>query len=49
MIEEVKSYKYLRFTVKDNGLFNEHVSLIKEKGNKAFYWLIAKSKEQLGF
>ena len=48
MIEEVKSYKYLRFTVNDNGLFNEHVS-IKEKGNKAFYWLIAKSKEQLGF
>ena len=49
MIEEAKSYKYLGFTVKDNGLFTKHVSLIKEKGNKAFYWLIAKNKEQLGF
>ena len=45
MIEEAKSYKYLGITVKDNGLFNEHVSSIKEKGNKAFYSLIAKNKE----
>ena len=49
MIAEAKSYKYLGITVKDNRLFNEHVSLIKEKGNKAFYSLIAKNKEWQGF
>ena len=26
MIEEAKSYKHLGITVKDNGLFNEHIS-----------------------
>ena len=36
-------------TVKDNGLFNEHVSSITKKENKAFYSLIAKNKEWQGF
>ena len=49
LIEEAKSYKYLGVTIKDNGLFNDHVNLVKEKAAKAFDSLIAKNKEWHGF
>ena len=49
IIEEAKCYKYLGVTFKDNGLFNDHVTLIKERASKAFYSLIAKNEEWHGF
>ena len=49
VIEEAKSYKYIGKTIKDNGLFNEHTNLIKEKAAKAFYAIIVKKKEWHGF
>ena len=40
VIEEAKSYKCLGVNIKDNGLFNEHVNLIKEKAVSILcnYW-----------
>ena len=47
-IEEDKIYKYLGvFTSK--GSFIEHVNTLKEKANKAYYSIVARSEEWQGF
>ncbi len=48
-IKECDSYKYLGVTLKSNGSFSEHIDIVKEKAQKAFYSLISKSKEWGGF
>ena len=49
LIDEAKSYKYLGITIKVDGSFTEHVSLIRDKANKAYFSLITKNKEWQGF
>ena len=44
-IKECDSYKYLGVTFKSNGSFAEHIDKIKEKAHKAYYSLIANSRE----
>ena len=48
-IKECVSYKYLGVTLKSNGSFSEHIDKIKERAHKAYFALIAKSKEWGGF
>ena len=47
-IDEAKSYKYLGVTIKADGSFTEHVSLIRDKATKAYFSIIAKNKEWQG-
>ena len=44
-VKECESYKYLGVTLKSNGTFVEHVEKIKEKAQKSYFALLAKSKE----
>ena len=44
-IEEDKIYKYLGVIFTSNGSFIEHINTLKEKANKAYFSIIAKSKE----
>ena len=44
-IQECDSYKYLGVTIKSNCSFNEHVEIVKQKANKAYYSLISKCKD----
>ena len=37
LIDEAKSYKYLGVTIKVDGSFTEHVSLIRDKATKAYF------------
>ena len=48
-IEEDKIYKYLGVLFTSDGSFIEHIKNLKEKPNKAYYSIIAKSKEWEGF
>ena len=48
-IKECNSYKYLGVTLKSNGSFSEHVDIIKEKAQKAYFSLVSKSREWGGF
>ena len=49
LIDEAKSYKYLGVTIKVDGSFTAHVSLIRDKVTKAYFPLTAKNKEWQGF
>ena len=49
LIDEAKSYKYLGITIKVDGSFTEHVSLIRDKATKAYFSLVAKDREWQGF
>ena len=44
-IQEYDSYKYLGVTIKSNCSFNEHVEIVKQKANQAYYSLISKSND----
>ncbi len=44
-IEECESYKYLGVTFKSNGSFSEHAEKIKDKAQKSYFALLAKSRE----
>ena len=48
-IEEDKIYKYLGVLFTSDGSFIEHIKNLIEKANKAYYSIIAKSKEWQGF
>ena len=48
-IEEDRIYKYLGVIFTSDGSFLEQVNTLKEKANKAYYSIIAKSKECEGF
>ena len=48
-IEEDKIYKYLGVVFTSKGSFIEHVNTLKEKANKAYYSIVARSKEWQGF
>ena len=48
-VNECVSYKYLGVMLKSNGSFSEHIVRMKEKAHKAYFSLIAKSKEWGGF
>ena len=37
IIEEEKSYKYLCVPFKNDGSFTEHITILKEKADKAYY------------
>ena len=48
-IKECESYKYLGVTIKSNGSFSEHVDKVREKAQKSYFSLLAKSREWGGF
>ena len=49
-IDEDTVYKYLGVTIfKNDGSFTEHINAIREKADKAYYGIVAKSKEWQGF
>ena len=48
-IEEDKIYKYLGVVFTSKGSFIEHVNTLKEKANKAYCSIVARSKEWQGF
>ena len=48
-IEECEVYKYLGVIFKSNGSFSEHAEKIKEKAQKSYFSLLAKSREWGGF
>ena len=48
-IKDCDSYKYLRVILKSSRSFSDHIDKIKEKAHKAYYSLIANSREWGGF
>ena len=48
-LEECEHYKYLGVYVKSNGKFSVHLDKIKEKTQKSYFSLLAKSREWGGF
>ena len=48
-VKECESYKYLGVTIKSNGSFSKHVDIVKEKAQKSYYSLLAKSRHWGGF
>ena len=48
-VKECESYKYLGVTFKSNGSFTEHVDKVREKAQKSYYSLLAKSRDWGGF
>ena len=48
-IEGDRIYKYLGVIFTSDGSFLEQINTLKEKANKAYYSIIAKSKEWQGF
>ena len=48
-IQECEKYKYLGVNIKSNGSFSEHIEMIKDKAQKSYFSLLAKSREWGGF